>query len=100
MLIIGYDDTKERMIRGRHYKGFLECQNSWGEDWGDKGFFWIPYEYITYRTKDLGMGFVMDMYTAIDLARENLQGTAVELFIGKDKAFDDGRRFPLTSRPL
>lgn len=38
----------------------------------DHGFFWIPYEYITYRTKDFGMGFVMDMYTTIDLAREDL----------------------------
>ena len=100
VLIIGYDDTKERTIHGRHYKGFLECQNSWGEDWGDKGFFWIPYEYITYRTKDFGMGFVMDMYTAIDLARENLQGTAVELFIGKDKAFDDGKEIALDQPPI
>lgn len=100
VLIIGYDDTKERTIHGRHYKGFLECQNSWGEDWGDKGFFWIPYEYITYRTKDFGMGFVMDMYTAIDLARENLQGTAVELFIGKDKAFDDGKEITLDQPPI
>ena len=30
------------------------------------------------------MGYVMDMYTAIDLARENLQGSEVEHFIGKD----------------
>lgn len=100
MLIIGYDDTKERTIHGRHYKGFLECQNSWGEDYADHGFFWIPYEYITYRTKDLGMGFVMDMYTAIDLAREDLQGTAVELFIGKDKAFDDGKEISLDQPPI
>lgn len=100
VLIIGYDDTKERMIRGRHYKGFLECQNSWGEDYADHGFFWIPYEYITYRTKDLEMGFVMDMYTAIDLAREDLQGTAVELFIGKDKAFDDGKEITLDQPPI
>ena len=46
------------------------------------------------------MGFVMDMYTAIDLARENLQGTAVELFIGKDKAFDDGKEIALDQPPI
>ena len=63
VLIIGYDDTKERTIHGRHYKGFLECQNSWGEDWGDKGFFWIPYEYITYRTNALS--FPMKSSTAV-----------------------------------
>lgn len=100
VLIIGYDDTKEKTIHGRHYKGFLECQNSWGEDYGEDGFFWIPYEYITYRTKDFGMGFVMDMYTAIDLAKEDLQGTAVELFIGKSTAWDDGKEVALDQPPI
>lgn len=56
VLIIGYDDTKEKTIHGRHYKGFLECQNSWGEDWGDKGFFWIPYEYIHLPNEGLRDG--------------------------------------------
>lgn len=100
VLAIGYDDKKERTIRGRKYKGFIECQNSWGKDYGEGGFFWIPYEYITYRTKDFGMGFMMDMYTMIDLKRENLQGTAVELFIGSEKAYDDGKEISLDQPPI
>ena len=71
-----------------------------GRGLGRGWLFWIPYEYITYRTKDLGMGFVMDMYTAIDLAREDLQGTAVELFIGKDKAFGDRKEISLDQPPI
>jgi len=35
MCVIGYDDNKSG--------GSFEVMNSWGEDWGDKGFFWIKY---------------------------------------------------------
>jgi len=36
VLICGYDDvTKMFLVR-----------NSWGESWGDKGYFYVPYEYI------------------------------------------------------
>ncbi len=36
VLIVGYNDA------AKTYK----CLNSWGENWGDKGFFTIPYSYI------------------------------------------------------
>lgn len=36
MCIVGYDDKKAG--------GSFEIMNSWGEDWGNKGFFWIKYE--------------------------------------------------------
>jgi len=36
MNIIGYDDEKK----------FFICANSWGVEWGDKGYCYIPYEYI------------------------------------------------------
>lgn len=37
MLIVGYDDSKRVFI----------VRNSWGEGWGDKGYCYFPYEYIT-----------------------------------------------------
>jgi len=37
LMIVGYDDFSKRFI-GR---------NSWGTDWGDKGYFTIPYRYLT-----------------------------------------------------
>ena len=27
--------------------GYFKCQNSWGTAWGDKGYFWMPEQYIT-----------------------------------------------------
>lgn len=35
MCVIGYDDYKEG--------GSFQIMNSWGEDWGNKGIFWIRY---------------------------------------------------------
>lgn len=34
---VGYDDFKQCFI----------VRNSWGESWGDKGYFYMPYAYIT-----------------------------------------------------
>jgi C1A family cysteine protease len=36
IVICGYDNTSKRFT----------CQNSWSTEWGDKGFFTIPYEYV------------------------------------------------------
>jgi C1A family cysteine protease len=35
----GYDSDKSMFI----------CQNSWGEDWGDKGYFYMPFDYMVNR---------------------------------------------------
>ena len=38
--IVGYDDTHQWFI----------CANSWGTGWGDNGYFYMPYAYITNTT--------------------------------------------------
>lgn len=35
---VGYDDSRKCVI----------VRNSWGNGWGDKGYFYMPYEYITH----------------------------------------------------
>ncbi len=37
VLAVGYDDTKQRVI----------VMNSWGTGWGVKGYFTLPYGYLT-----------------------------------------------------
>lgn len=36
VLVVGYDDTKESLI----------IRNSWGEDWGEDGYGYLPYAFI------------------------------------------------------
>ena len=46
VVLIGYDDSTRKFM----------LLNSWGSDWGDKGAFYVPYEYITsgkYIASDL-----------------------------------------------
>ncbi|KAK0707824.1 hypothetical protein B0H67DRAFT_323091 [Lasiosphaeris hirsuta] len=42
MLIVGWDDS----IGGT---GCFKVQNSWGDNWGNKGFFWLPYEWLNVK---------------------------------------------------
>lgn len=48
VLAVGYDDKKKI---GAH-KGALLIRNSWSEDWGLKGYGWLPYAYVTQGLAD------------------------------------------------
>ena len=37
VLCVGYDDARQVWI----------CRNSWGQSWGDRGHFYLPYAYLT-----------------------------------------------------
>lgn len=39
IVIVGYDDEEKYWI----------CRNSWGETWGDKGYFYLPYDYMVRK---------------------------------------------------
>jgi C1A family cysteine protease len=45
---VGYEDAKKRLI----------VRNSWGTAWGDKGYFYMPYDFIT-------QGFAFDFWVLV-----------------------------------
>lgn len=43
--VSGYDDSI--VFKSTRNKGGFLLQNSWGSSWGKKGYFYLPYEYLT-----------------------------------------------------
>lgn len=58
MMFIGYDDN---MVGRDGNKGYFIFQNSWGKKFGDKGYGYLPYDYVMNPQLVQGRFFIKDI---------------------------------------
>ncbi|HEY5585301.1 MAG TPA: C1 family peptidase [Ruminiclostridium sp.] len=49
VLVVGYKDIVKHQGKSGKYQlqpGYLIVRNSWGDKWGDKGYFYMPFDYV------------------------------------------------------
>lgn len=48
VVVVGYDDARKitNTMNNKATTGALLIRNSWGTGWGDKGYGWMPYDYL------------------------------------------------------
>ncbi|MBF0102304.1 MAG: hypothetical protein HQK77_15490, partial [Desulfobacterales bacterium] len=56
--IVGYDDTR--------YGGAFKILNSYGQQWGDRGYFWLPYEFASTTPSGYNQTILMVAFTIKD----------------------------------
>lgn len=73
--LCGYSDKRQAFL----------LRNSWGQKWGENGYAWLPYSWITARDLDIGYWYFFEAWTAVDIAVPKA-ARKIELTVGEKAA--------------
>jgi len=87
--LVGYSDARQAFL----------LRNSWGEGWGDKGYGWLPYSWVTAQNVDLGGWYFFEAWTSVDVVVPQA-AKHIKLKIGSNIAVVDGQQILLDQEPI
>ena len=89
ILIIGWDDnySKENFTITPKQDGAFLCLNSWGEEFGDKGVFWISYEDVHIGTRNISYTVIEDVNNYDYIYQSDLCGWSAQLGYGQSEIY-------------
>lgn len=96
IVIVGYDNKMTRRDRydKQIHTGYYLIKNSWGGKWGDKGYAWMPKDYLTHSveiTSTQKMTFIVDAYTALDIKNIPANDNVITMYIGSKDVKVNGK---------
>lgn len=99
--IVGWDVNKTQTFEwsGRTLKGFFKFQNSWGSEWGDGGYGWLPFDFLPLKS-DMGFSYFMEAWTSVDIINPSQSVKELTLWLNSTKAIADGKEFTLDQAPI
>lgn len=89
IIIIGWDDNypKENFSIQPENNGAYICQNSWGENFGDNGIFYISYEDSKIGSQSVGYSRVEQVSNYNNIYQTDLCGWVGQIGYGNEKAY-------------
>lgn len=96
LCVVGFDDN---LTHGK-YKGYLEVRNSWGPDWGDHGYCWIPYDFFNYKQDgDIQMTYWWETWSCVDIITPGPQAREIIFTLDSTLAIVDGVEIQMDVAP-
>jgi len=89
MVLCGWDDDK----------GAFEDMNSWGCEWGDQGYGWLLYDWVTAKYDNLWWPF-MEAWTSLDLPYQLKSAKEIILWLNDNHAYVDGNNETMDQPPI